>query len=118
LLALVRRWRASDLRARIDSAAVVNAVLKSFLSGVPKGQFPDLEEGAQVERLLHRMARRVLIDEVRREGRGVRDAGRDAPCPDGAPAHLPDRGPGRPSCWSGSTRPCAGSTPRRCTSWS
>lgn len=77
LLALVRRRRDKRLQARIDSEAVVNAALKSFLSGVAKDEFPRLQDRRDVRSLLTRFAICVLRDQVRAERADKRDARRD-----------------------------------------
>jgi DNA-directed RNA polymerase specialized sigma24 family protein len=65
LLAFIRRHRNPRYRARIDSEAVFNAALKSFLSGVVKDEFPMLRDRRDVQRLMMRFASCVLKDEVR-----------------------------------------------------
>ena len=65
LLALVRRNRNSALRPRIDSEGVVNAALKSFLSGVRNDEFSTVQNRRDVERLLTRFTLCVLKDQIR-----------------------------------------------------
>src|SRR5688572_26873080 len=65
MLYLVRRHRAGGLQARIDSAGVVNGAFKSFLSGLPKNEFPWIENQQDVRKLLTTLVKRQLSDEIR-----------------------------------------------------
>jgi DNA-directed RNA polymerase specialized sigma24 family protein len=90
LIELVRRQLDDPLRARIDSHAVVNDALKSFLSGVPKGEFPALSNHEEVRRLLRAIVLRALKDEVRFHRRQRRNPYRERGGAE-ALAALPDR---------------------------
>jgi hypothetical protein len=79
LLALVRRRRPATMQARIDSEAVVNQALKSFLSGVPKGEFPILNNRDDVLKVLRTLVLRALIGEKRTHCRGKRSVFREQP---------------------------------------
>jgi len=65
LIDFVRRRRDNPLKPRIDSHAVVNAALKSFLSGIPKEEFPDLKNHEDARKVLMCIVRRALTDEIR-----------------------------------------------------
>ncbi len=90
LLAVVRRRRRKDLRAVIDSEAVVNEGLCRFLAGARDGDFPTLENRENVRRLLSTLVRRVLLDEVRLNTRQKRDRSREQPLAEGAAHGLAD----------------------------
>jgi RNA polymerase sigma factor (sigma-70 family) len=77
------------LKPRIDEEAVVNAALKSFLSGVRKDQFPLLTNRENVKKLLHKLVRQTLTDDIRRESRQKRDAYRDERNETGVSADVP-----------------------------
>jgi DNA-directed RNA polymerase specialized sigma24 family protein len=77
LLAFIRRHRNPRYRAPIDSEAVFNAALKSFLSGVVKDEFPRLRNRCDVRRLMMRFAGCVLKDEVRWLRTEKRDSARE-----------------------------------------
>ena len=68
------RLRLSDRRLErvFDSMDVCQSVLKSFFVRTAAGQY-DLEDPAQLVRLLERMARNKLADAARRENRQKRD---------------------------------------------
>ena len=78
LLALVRSRRDIQLRARIDSEGIVNAALRSFLSGVAKGEFSQIANHQDIRRVLAHCAICILKDQVRAEHAAKRDARRDA----------------------------------------
>jgi DNA-directed RNA polymerase specialized sigma24 family protein len=82
LLAFIRKHRNPHYRARIDSEAVFNAALKSFLSGVVKDEFPRLRNRCDVRRLMMRFASCVLKDEVRWLQTEKRDSARETPLAD------------------------------------
>lgn len=73
LIALVRSRRNQRYRARIDSEGVVNAALKSFLSGVRKDEFKELKDQQGVRKLLACFVIRVLRDEIRAAQADKRD---------------------------------------------
>lgn len=77
LLSFVRKHRSPHFRGRIDSEAVFNAALKSFLSGVVKDEFPLLRDRRDVRRLMMRFASCVLKDEVRWLRTEKRNSARD-----------------------------------------
>lgn len=78
LLVLVRSRRAGHLRARIDSEGVVNAALKSFLSGVAKDEFPQVNNRHDVRQLLAWFVMCVLKDEIRQLRTKKRNLHREA----------------------------------------
>jgi RNA polymerase sigma factor (sigma-70 family) len=73
LLRQIRRRITRPLQARIDSQAIVNAALNSFLTGVRKQEFPLLKNRQDVKKVLTLLVRRTLTDEVRRHTRAKRD---------------------------------------------
>jgi len=90
LLSLVRRRRGAALQARIDSQAVVNDALNSFLTGVPKHEFPLLENREQVKKVLTTLVLTTLSDEVRKHRRQKRTPVREQASAGGRPEDLPD----------------------------
>jgi DNA-directed RNA polymerase specialized sigma24 family protein len=90
LLALVRSRRSQRYQGRIDSEAVVNAALKSFLSGAAKGEFLELNDRVDVKRLLAHFALCVLRDQVRGLQAAKRDARRDVCEPELVSQHAAD----------------------------
>ena len=77
LLGLVRAKRSPQFRGRIDSEAIVNAAMKSFLSGIRNDEFPMVQGRADVKRLLAHFAICVLKDQIRAAGALRRDVRRE-----------------------------------------
>jgi len=96
LLELVRRHRAPSLQARIDSEAVVNQALHSFLTGVRQGEFPLLQNRQDACKLLTALVVRTLNDEIRWHKRQKRDVSREQASAEGRPEQLPDPRPPDP----------------------
>jgi DNA-directed RNA polymerase specialized sigma24 family protein len=87
LLEMVRRIHKQldpKLFARIDSQGVVYAALKSFLSGLPKGEFTVLENHEDVRRILTRLIRCTLLDGIGLHKRRKRAYTREQPQAGGA----------------------------------
>lgn len=74
MIRLVRQRVDAPLKARIDSLGVVNEALNSFLTGLQKQEFPNLQDREGVKRTLATLVERTLIDHVRRHRRGKRSA--------------------------------------------
>lgn len=96
LIGLVRRHREKPLQPRIDSEGVVYHALHSFLTGVAKDEFPQLESRVEVKKVLTTLVRRTLCDQVRWHKRQARTPDREQPSPDGRPQHLADSTEQRP----------------------
>lgn len=77
MLRHVRRGRPDGLRARIDSEGVVQEAFKSFLSGIPQGEFPDLPDREAMKRTLTHLVNRALADEIRRHTRRKNNPARE-----------------------------------------
>jgi DNA-directed RNA polymerase specialized sigma24 family protein len=75
MIRLVQRRRVALLNARIDSHAIVNDALHSFLTGIPKGEFPALSNHEEVKKALTSLVTRTLCDQIRWHRRKKRDVG-------------------------------------------
>ena len=64
MIRLVRRRRKAALQARVDSQAIINAALHSFIKGVGNRQFPQLQNQEDVKRVLTTLVVRTLLNEV------------------------------------------------------
>jgi hypothetical protein len=97
LLELVRRSkRCGDprLNARIDSQGVVNEVLHDFLVGIRQGTFAALTSQVDAKRLLTRLVRVTLLDEIDKHTADKRSIAAETCSPTGRPEHVHDaRGP-------------------------
>lgn len=77
LLEMVRRRRRPDLKARVDSSQIVIDALGSFISGVHKQKFRELQHADNVHRLLATIVRRLLISQQRHALRARRSPERE-----------------------------------------
>jgi len=77
LIRFVRRNRDQGLATVIESEAIVNKALCSFLMGTRMGGFPDLGGRENVRKLLFDMVGKALRHEIRHNQRGRRDSGRE-----------------------------------------
>ena len=87
MIRLVRRRRKAALQARVDSQAIINAALHSFLKGVGNRRFPELQNQEDVKRVLTTLVVRTLLNEVAWNQCQQRDVGREQ--------HLDERLPGK-----------------------
>jgi hypothetical protein len=87
LLSTIRKNRAPHLAGKIDSEGVINAAIHSLLTGLPKGEFPDVATTDNVRKLLSTIVANKLRSEVRAHSSGRRDAGREVRTEGGRP-HL------------------------------
>jgi hypothetical protein len=97
MLELMRRHRAPALQTRIDSEAVVNQALHSFLTGVRQGDFPLLQNRQDACKLLTALVVRALHDEIRWHKRQKRNVDREQASAEGRPEQLPDPRPPDPA---------------------
>jgi hypothetical protein len=77
MVRLVRRRRKAALQARVDSQAIINAALHSFIKGVGNRQFPQLRNQEDVKRVLTTLVVRTLLNEVAWNQCQQRDVGRE-----------------------------------------
>lgn len=90
LFSLVKRNRAPHLAEKIDSEGVIFAAINSLLTGLPKGEFPDLATAANIHKLLNTIVLNKLRSEARAYKTGKRDAAREVRSEDGRPRSASD----------------------------
>jgi DNA-directed RNA polymerase specialized sigma24 family protein len=88
LVGLVRHRRNERLRPRINSEAVVWEALNSFLTGLRKNEFPNVNNREDVRKLLTTIVLRTLVGQVRWNMSKKRTAILEQPSNIGRPDHL------------------------------
>jgi len=86
MIRLVRRRRKTALQARVDSQAIINAALHSFIKGVGNRQFPQLQNQEDVKRVLTTLVVRTLLNEVAWSQSLQRDVEREQRLPEQEPS--------------------------------
>lgn len=88
-----RRFRRRDLRRALDSGDICQSVFKSFFARAALGRY-DIESPEDLAKLLMRMARNKVVDQVRRQQAERRDVRRtQSLCPTEHEPMLRSRAP-------------------------
>jgi DNA-directed RNA polymerase specialized sigma24 family protein len=91
MIRLVRRRRKTALQARVDSQAIINAALHSFIKGVGSRQFPQLQNQEDVKRVLTTLVVRTLLNEVAWNHSQQRDVAREQRLDEDGMRGLPEK---------------------------